>query len=99
MFIRANKHRKNGKLHTYYNVVENRRLADGGSVQRQALYLGEISSQQEESWQRIARLIGAIVKFCGQRRTGGGRFAVFTQSRVEYQQFTCTRSNYLGCTG
>ena len=56
MFIRANKRRKNGKLHTYYNVVENRRLADGGSVQRQVLYLGEISAQQEDSWRRALRV-------------------------------------------
>ena len=60
MFIRANKRRKNGKPHTYYNVVENRRLADGRSVQRQVLYLGEINAQQEDSWRRALQVFDPV---------------------------------------
>jgi transposase len=52
MFIRANRRFKNGKLHTYYSVVESRRATNGQNVQRQVLYLGEISQTQEDSWQR-----------------------------------------------
>ncbi len=52
MFIRPHKRFKNGKWHTYYSVVENRRCTNGQHVQRQVLYLGEISSSQEDAWQQ-----------------------------------------------
>lgn len=52
MFIRSYRRFKNGKWHTYYSVVENRRCAGGRTVQRQVLYLGEISAVQEEAWRR-----------------------------------------------
>src|SRR6516165_7521319 len=52
MFLRPNQRTKDGKTHTYWNVVENRRLGNGKIVQRQVLYLGEISSAQTELWQR-----------------------------------------------
>ncbi|NNM86311.1 MAG: hypothetical protein HKL96_11225 [Phycisphaerales bacterium] len=41
MFIRSHKRFKNGKWHTYYSVVENRRCATGQHVQRQVLFLFE----------------------------------------------------------
>jgi hypothetical protein len=41
MFLRSTRRKKNGKRHVYWNVVENKRLADGRTVQRQVLYLGD----------------------------------------------------------
>ena len=52
MFLRQNKRRKNGKVHRYFSVVENRRTASGGTVQRQVLYLGEINDTQQQAWRR-----------------------------------------------
>ena len=52
MFLRCNRRLKDGKTHEYWNVVENRRLADGRVVQRQVLYLGEINASQREAWRR-----------------------------------------------
>lgn len=50
MFLRAKIRRKDGKLHRYWSVVENRRVSTGRVVQRHVLYLGEINDQQEASW-------------------------------------------------
>ena len=55
MFLRQNKRRKNGKLHRYFSVVENRRTA-AGTTQRQVLYLGEINDSQQEAWRRTLRV-------------------------------------------
>ena len=52
MFLRCNRRFKDGKAHEYWNVVENRRLADGRIVQRQVLYLGEINASQREAWRK-----------------------------------------------
>jgi len=52
MFLRCTNRKKDGKDHRYWNVVENRRLADGRVVQRQVLYLGEINGSQREAWRR-----------------------------------------------
>ena len=46
MFLRRTERKKNGKTHSYWNVVENKRLDDGRVVQRHVLYLGEINSSQ-----------------------------------------------------
>jgi transposase len=43
---------KDGKAHEYWNLVENRRLADGRVAQRQVLYLGEINASQREAWRK-----------------------------------------------
>jgi hypothetical protein len=45
MFLRKN----DGKTHTYWSVVENKRLTGGRVVQRHVLYLGEINSSQVQS--------------------------------------------------
>lgn len=53
MFLRAKVRKKDGKLHRYYSVVENRRV--GGKrriVQRTVLHLGEINTSQEASWRQ-----------------------------------------------
>ena len=50
MFLRRTELKKNGKTHSYWSVVENKRLDDGRVVQRHALYLGEINSSQAAAW-------------------------------------------------
>lgn len=56
MFLRHTKRKKNGKEHRYFSIVENKRCAGGKVVQRPVLYLGEINSQQEASWQKTIDL-------------------------------------------
>ena len=43
MFLRASIRKKDGKVHRYFSVVENKRVARGRVVQRHVLYLGEIN--------------------------------------------------------
>lgn len=52
MFLRASNRKKDGKTHTYWSIVENKRLADDRVVQRHVLYLGEINSSQQEAWRK-----------------------------------------------
>src|SRR3990172_3491708 len=52
MFLRSYKRKKNGKWHEYFSVVENRRVAADKAVQRTVLYLGEITSSQEDRWRK-----------------------------------------------
>src|SRR3954468_11700317 len=52
MFLRSIQRKKNGKAHRYFSVVENRRLADGRTHQRQVVYLGEINDTQQAAWRR-----------------------------------------------
>ena len=52
MFLRCTRRIKDGKTHEYWNLVENRRLADGRVAQRQVLYLGEINATQREAWRK-----------------------------------------------
>ena len=56
MFLRCNRRKKDGKVHEYWCVVENRRLSDGRVAQRQVLYLGEINASQRESWRRTVEV-------------------------------------------
>jgi hypothetical protein len=59
MFLRCKTRRKDGKVHRYWSVVENRRVSGGRVVQRQALYLGELNDGQRGAWVRtIAALEG-----------------------------------------
>jgi transposase len=57
MFLRSTQRKKNGKTHTYWNVVENKRLDDGRVVQRQVLYLGEIDSSQVNAWRKAVDVV------------------------------------------
>ena len=50
MFLRATPRKKDGKIHHYWSVVENRRLKGGRVVQRHVLYLGEINDSQRAAW-------------------------------------------------
>jgi len=52
MFLRRSERKKNGKAHSYWNIVENKRLDGGRVVQRHVLYLGEINSSQAAAWRK-----------------------------------------------
>jgi len=52
MFLRRHERKKDGKKHTYWTIVENRRVRGGRVVQRHVLYLGEINSSQREAWRK-----------------------------------------------
>jgi hypothetical protein len=57
MYLRQVQRRKNGKEHSYWSLVESRRLADGRVVQRHVLYLGEINDAQERAWARAIEVL------------------------------------------
>ena len=59
MFLRSYKRKKNGKWHRYFSVVENRRVAKNKTVQRTVLYLGEITSPQENAWRKTLEVFDA----------------------------------------
>jgi hypothetical protein len=56
MFLRCSTRKKDGKVHHYWSVVENRRVADGRVVQRHVLYLGEINDSQQVAWRRTIEI-------------------------------------------
>ena len=76
MFLRRTERKKNGKTHSYWNVVENKRLDDGRVVQRHALYLGEIKSSQAAAWRKA---IEVFDEDAGRSRT----LALFSEDRCE----------------
>src|ERR1700730_10904545 len=57
MFLRRTERKRNGKTHSYWNVVENKRLDDGRVVQRHVLYLGEINSSQAAAWRKAIEVL------------------------------------------
>jgi transposase len=57
MYLRAKTRKKDGKEHTYFSVVESKRVSDGRVVQRHVLYLGEINSSQEFAWRRSIEVL------------------------------------------
>jgi len=74
MFLRSTERKKDGKTHVYWNIVENKRLADGRVVQRQVLYLGEVNSSQLLAWRRALEVIDETT---GKTRT----LALFPEER------------------
>ncbi|WP_428668399.1 IS1634 family transposase [Reyranella sp.] len=76
MFLRRTERKKDGKSHSYWSIVENKRVAGGRMVQRQVLYLGEISSSQAASWRKA---IEVFDEDAGRART----LALFAEDRVE----------------
>src|SRR5437016_845900 len=62
MFLRATVRKKDGEEHTYFSVVENKRVADGRVVQRHVLYLGEINSTQELAWRKSIEVLDEAQK-------------------------------------
>ncbi len=59
LFLRSHERRKDGKVNTYWSLVENRRCADGRVVQRHVLYLGKLTDAQELSWEKTAQQFDA----------------------------------------
>jgi hypothetical protein len=76
MFLRRTQRKKNGKTHSYWNIVENKRLDDGRVVQRHVLYLGEINSSQAAAWRKA---IEVFDEDAGRART----LALFPEDRGE----------------
>jgi len=60
LFLRAHERRKDGKVNTYWSLVENRRCAGGRVVQRHVLYLGKLTAAQELSWEKTAHQFSAL---------------------------------------
>jgi transposase len=50
MFLRSTTRWKDGKEHTYWSIVENRRSRGHGVIQQTVLYLGEINDTQRAQW-------------------------------------------------
>lgn len=59
MFLRCTQRRKDGKVHRYWSLVENRRVGGGRVVQRPLLYLGEINDNQREVWRKTIAVFTA----------------------------------------
>lgn len=74
MCLRQTRRQKDGKTHHYWSVVETQRLQDGRVVQRQVLYLGEISPSQAAAWRKS---IEVFDETAGQART----LALFPEDR------------------
>ena len=82
MFLRAKSRKKDGKAHRYWSVVENRRVAGGGVVQRQVLYLGELNDNQRAGWVRT------IEAFSGED-SKAKQLALFPDDREELPMMDC----------
>ena len=78
MFLRFKTRKKDGKLHRYWSVVENRRVADGRVVQRQVLYLGEINDAQRAAWCRC-------IEVFDEDRAAAAQIALFPEDRAAPQ--------------
>ena len=76
MFLRATRRKKDGKVHQYWSIVENRRLAGGRVLQRHVLYLGEINSSQERTWRKS-------VEVFDDRTNTSQTLALFPEDRLD----------------
>ena len=74
MFLRRTERKKDGKSHSYWSIVENKRVARGRMVQRHVLYLGEINSSQAAAWRKA---IEVFDEDAGRPRT----MALFAEDR------------------
>jgi len=75
MFLRSTPRKKDGKIHRYFSVVENRRLPGAKTVQRTVLYLGEINDQQQTAWRKTLEV------FCNGSRSSPARFSRYSPAR------------------
>ena len=57
MYLKTHKRKKDGKVNEYYSIVEKRKVAGGGYVQKTVLYLGEISDSQKKSWNKSIEVL------------------------------------------
>src|SRR3977135_3554971 len=76
MFLRRTERKKNGKTHSYWNVVENKRLDGGRVVQRHVLYLGEVTLPQAAGWRKAIEVFDVDA---GRART----LSLFPEDRCE----------------
>ena len=76
MFLRASTRKKDGKVHRYWSIVENRRLPGGRVSQRHVLYLGEINSSQERAWRKS-------VEVFDERSAHSRPLALFPEDRID----------------
>src|SRR5437870_1630389 len=78
MFLRATTRKKDGKVHRYWSVVENRRVKGGRVVQRHVLYLGEINDAQRAAWCKTIEVIE-------EGRPRPSQVAIFPEDRMAPQ--------------
>jgi hypothetical protein len=52
MYLKCHPRVKDGKEHRYWSIAEKHRCADGRSIDRHVLYLGEINDSQQARWLR-----------------------------------------------
>lgn len=76
MFLRATTRRKDGKVHRYWSIVENRRLPGGRVHQRHVLYLGEINSSQQRAWRKSVEVFDEDTE-------ASRTLALFPEERIE----------------
>lgn len=105
MFLRCTERKKDGKVHYYSSVVENRRVGDNKVTQRTVLYLGEINQLQEAAWQDLLNRFdsecgGHSVKPFRQQRLLGPEEVDAIQvqlSRMELRRPRAFGHCWLGC--
>ena len=81
MFLRATTRKKDGKIHRYWSVVENRRVKGARVVQRHVLYLGEINDAQHAGW---CRSLDVLEEDTSRKR----QMAIFPEDR-EAPELSC----------
>lgn len=74
MFVRCRIRRKDGKVHRYWSIVENVRVASGRVVQRQVLHLGEIGDNERAAWRRSIKVL--------EGKTGTRQLTLFPEDRA-----------------
>jgi len=57
MFLKRSNRIKDGKEHIYWSIVEKQKVGRNKFVQRQVLYLGELTTEQEVSWENAIKKI------------------------------------------
>jgi hypothetical protein len=67
MFLRFNTRKKDGKVHRYWSVVENRRLRAGHTTQRAVLCLGEINDTQQAAWRKSLDVLERLPRTTNQQ--------------------------------
>jgi len=82
MFLRAKLRRKDGKIHRYWSVVENRRVKGGRVVQRQLLHLGELNDSQRAGWVRTIEVLEG-------NGTRSRQLALFTDDGEDLPDVNC----------
>src|ERR1039457_3113459 len=95
MFLRRTERKKNGKTHSDWNVVENKRLDGGRVVQRHVLYLGEINSSQAAAWRKAIEVFDVDAAVCGHCRCFRRIDARRSQATLPSFSFACRRCSFV----